>query len=98
MSSGVETSLDSNGLNHESATANKFPRMHTNKTEKAVCPRITRINANDFFLEFFRANSRDSRVCLFVIPSSFVIRIWSFCEHPCNPCNPWFSSFDYGEG
>jgi hypothetical protein len=44
--------------------------------------------------EFAEAVSEHSGL---VIPSSFVIRISSFLSYQCNPCNPWFSSSNYGE-
>jgi hypothetical protein len=71
---------------------------------KQICPRMTRINANDFLsLGFFRVYSRDSWASLFVLRHSDCVRqnlFWRLADailsfifessYPCYPCNPWF--------
>ena len=46
-----------------------------NKREKQICPRITRISANDLLLIEFRVHSRHSRA--------------STLRHSHHPCDPW---------
>jgi hypothetical protein len=72
---------------------------------KQICPRMTRINANDFLsLSFFRVYSRDSRASLFVLRHSDCARknlirqlpdaILTFMRessYPRYPCNLWLT-------